>query len=469
MNAMIVKIALSLSILVSICVISPMIGLTVSPIDEREGMMIDYGYYNVDWIQFDLEPGTNGIQALEKACEIRRDAGEASFVAKVNSYGDVTSVNGYPNMVSSSWGMYVLRGMGYHRGWEPVQDPQTFDVGSEKIIAWARVSDAGSMMPAVDFTGHTYYSYAEAGKNVYGEPLRIVTLAPSVTETLVAVGGLDYIVGIDKYSNYPSELEARHRAGSIAHVGGYTDPNYELIVSTSPDLVFLDGSVGEHVLMADKLRKSGINTVVMYEVAEMRDLMKNLWIAASAIGLSQKGNEYNKELTSTVDALCAVTNIQSCKVVMALSTNESPFVAGGNTYADSIMESIGATNVFSNVKNWGKVDREEIYNRQPDAIIVIYGDGRITSDKEYSDVLRGLSKTWKETPAFSTKSIYIFSGKSADLLSRPGARLGAAAELIAKVLNPDAFIAQDYWDRCPKYFADDYQEYLRYQGEAMLV
>ncbi len=465
MNASYVKTTLSVLIVVSICVISPMIGITVSPVDEKEGVMIDYGYYNVDWIPMELEAGTNGVQSLENACDAKRGDSTESYIVSKDVYGAIASVNGYPNLISSSWSMYVLRTVDGTRTWTEISDPYSFDVGNEKIIAWARVSGSESMMPAVDSTGHTYYSYAESGKNLLGEQLRVVTMAPSVTETIVAIGAMDLIVATDKYSNYPAELTKRYNEGKIAYAGGYTDPNYELIVSADPDLVFLDGSVGEHVAMADKLRKSGVNTVVLYEVVDVSDLLKNTWIAASAVGMSEKGNEYNKQLAASIDAICAITNIQTLKTFISLSTSESPYVAGGHTYADSILSAIGATNVFSDVQGWGIVDKEAIYVNQPDAVIVIYSGTPVTSDSEYDDVLRSLNSTWKETPAFESKSIYIFSGESANLLSRPGARLAAAAELIAKVLNPDAFIEHDYWDRCPKYFGDDYQKYLRHQGE----
>lgn len=75
-----------------------------------------------------------------------------------------------------------------------------------------------------------------------------------------------------------------------------------------------------------------------------------------------------------------------------------------------------------------------------------------------------MNRVWKDTPAFQDKRIFVFSGASADLISRPGARFGAAVELIAKVLDPDSFVKADYWDRSPKYFADDYSDYLKYQG-----
>lgn len=463
MEALKTKIVISVILLVSVCLIAPSIGLTVSPIDEKEGVMIDFGYYDVNWVELQLDEGMTGTDVLEMACS------SLGYAVERDVYGDISSVNGEVNLISAVWGMYVLRGSGENSSWTKVDNPATYDVGDEKIVSWARTSSSGTMMPAVDCTGYTYYSYAENGKNLFGNPLRIATLAPSVTETLAAVGATEFIVATDKYSNYPKEVTDRQASGDISFVGGYTDPNYELIISASPDIVFLDGSVGEHLSIADKLRKSGVNTVVLYEVVEVADLLKNVWIAASSVGMSEKGNEYNSQLSESIAAICSVADLNGLKTFISLSTSDSPYVGGGGTYANTILSLIGATNVFSNVDSWGIVDREAIYVKQPDAIIIISERDKIENDREYENMLRSLNNMWKDTPAFNGKKIFIFSGESANLLSRPGARLAAAVELIAKVLDPDSFMEADYWDRCPKYFGDDYEQYLKYQGSELLV
>ncbi|MBQ5482776.1 MAG: hypothetical protein IIT75_00210, partial [Candidatus Methanomethylophilus sp.] len=60
------KVCVSAAIVVAVCVIAPMIGLSASPIDEKEGVMVDFGYYNVKWVEMELGDGVNGVQALEQ-------------------------------------------------------------------------------------------------------------------------------------------------------------------------------------------------------------------------------------------------------------------------------------------------------------------------------------------------------------------------------------------------------------------
>lgn len=450
------KVGISVALVAAILLILPAIGLTAESADDRIGVMIDYGQYEVDWVPLDSFDGLTGIEALDRACE------KAGYNYRLDISGtSVISINEMDNGITSVWGLYVLR----DGSWSKVSDPSEYSVEDESIISWARTSDTSTMMPAVDASGFTYYSYADSGNNRYGSELRLITLAPAVTETVCAVGGEDLIVATDRYSDYPASLNDRN----LPKVGGYTDPNYELIVEQDPDIVFLDGSVGEHVSMADKLRKSGVYCVVLNEVVTVEDLYKNLWICASAIGYPSNGNTYIKSLSLTVDTVCSIANIQSVKGFVALSSSDSPYVAGNGTYADSILEALGVTNIFADLNSWTMVDKEAIYVKQPEVIIIIYEDGEIADQKAYDDLLRSLSNMWKNTPAFKEKKIYVFSGDSAYLLSRPGARLGAVYELLAKAISPQAFIDQDYWDRTYKFFGDDYADYLNYQQDGLMV
>lgn len=460
MNVTNVKIVMSATCVVVVLMIIPSIGLTIDAVDEKQGVMIDFGQYNVDWIPITFNTDETGMSAISRACNIKE------YSIQFNYDGtSVTSINDFDNLITSVWGMYVLR----DGGWKKIDDPSGYNVSGEKIISWARTSDTDSMMPAVDSTGFTYYSYADGGKSSDGSDLRIITLAPSVTETVAAVGGLDMIVATDRYSNYPDSLTKKQGSGEIVFVGGYSDPNYELIVSQNPDIVFLDGSVGEHVSVADKLRKSGVHCVMMYEVVTVNDLFKNLWIAASALGISSSGNTYINNLSSTISSICAIANLQNARGFIALSTNESPYVAGADTYADSILTSLGVKNIFGNQDSWVMVDKEAIFKCQPDIIIIIYEGNEIKTQKEYDNILRSLNSMWKDTPAFKNKCVYIFSGESADLLSRPGARLGAVFELLAKSMDPQSFIDRDYWDRAYKFFGDDYASFLKYQEEGLMT
>lgn len=436
-----------------------LIGFTVDSADAKQGVMIDFAYYEVDWVEMRFPEGMTGEEALETACS------ERGYGIVRNADGSVYSVDGRPQLLNVGWGMYVL---GADGEWVPVDDPGEYDVSGEKIVSWARTGKGSAMMPAVDQTGFTYYSYASVGRNPSGETLKIVTLAPSVTETVCAVGGIDYIVGTDRYSDYPNALTAGQRSGAISIVGGYTDPNFEKIVAENPDIVFLDGGTGEHVTMADKFRKSGINCVVLYNAVTTDDLLKNLWICASALGFPERGNDYISDVSEAVNNICRIADLQDKKVFVALGVSDSPYTAGSGTYVTNMLESLGARNVFAqDSSSWFMVSKEIVYERQPDIIIVIYDTEEVTSQREYRALLSHFNDMWKRTPAYANGEVYVFSGDAASLLSRAGARLPESLELLAKIMDPDSFIGADPTDVVGlKYYNDSYNDpdngYLRY-------
>ena len=435
------------------------IGFTADSVDARQGVMIDFGYYEVDWVEMEFSPGMTGDEALASACT------ERSYPIVKNDDGSVYSVNNKPRLEKVEWGMYILDSEGR---WAPVTDPSGYDVSNEKIISWARTGAGSAMMPAVDQTGFTYYSYAKLGKNPMGEDLKIVTLAPSVTETVCAVGGLDYIVGTDRYSDYPNGLVSAQKSGKVSIVGGYTDPNFEKVVAENPDIVFLDGGTGEHVTMADKFRKSGINCVVLYNAVTTDDLLKNLWICASALGFPERGNDYISDVSEAINNICRIADLQDKKVFVALGVSDSPYTAGSGTYVTNMLESLGARNIFANDSNsWFMASKETVYERQPDIIIIIHDAEQITSQREYRTLLSHFNDLWKRTPAYANGEVYIFSGDAASLLSRAGARLPESLELLAKIMDPESFINEDPTDVVGvKYYNDSYNDpdngYLRY-------
>ena len=293
-------------------------------------------------------------------------------------------------------------------------------------------------------------------------------MAPSVTETVCAIGGLDYIVGTDRYSDYPNGLVSAQNSGRISIVGGYTDPNFEKVVAENPDIVFLDGGTGEHVTMADKFRKSGINCVVLYNAVTTDDLLKNLWICASALGFPERGNDYITVVSEAINNICRIADLQDKKVFVALGVSDSPYTAGSGTYVTNMLESLGARNIFANDSNsWFMASKETVYERQPDIIIIIHDAEQITSQREYRTLLSHFNDLWKRTPAYANGEVYVFSGDAASLLSRAGARLPESLELLAKIMDPESFINEDPTDVVGvKYYNDSYNDpdngYLRY-------
>ena len=137
-----------------------------------------------------------------------------------------------------------------------------------------------------------------------------------------------------------------------------------------------------------------------------------------------------------------------------------------NTY--DIIYSAGGRNIFDGQgSGWFMVSKEQIYAKQPQVIVIISAVP-VETEEVYDAIVDSLDPVWKATPAYADGEVYVFSGNAGDILSRPGPRLAEATELLAKILNPEAFLDRDPLDAIPKYFADDYGFYLRYQVDYTL-
>ncbi|MCQ2070955.1 MAG: ABC transporter substrate-binding protein [archaeon] len=455
MNVTNVKLACCAGFLVAVLVIISVTGFTTVSTEGKGGVMIDYGYYNVDWTENGFSEDMDAVEALESVCKAK------GYELEFDEDGNVCSVNGYPNLQRGmEWGFYVLE----EGKWAKVSHPSGYGLDGQKIVCWARAVSAEDVMPATDTTGYIYYDYAKNGK-VQGEDVRLVSLGTSVTETLVAAGGAPYLVGVTNDSAYAFDLvKAEDRAERI---GSSTIPNYEKIVSVSPDVVFLDGSMDVHTDIADKLRKSGIHCVLLYGSDDIGNIFRNIWICSSAIGFSEKGNEYMGAMNVSVSS---VGNIFSGggRVFIAYSTDTSAYTAGSGTYLDSMLKTIGLTNVFTSPGTY-KVSPEEVFAQQPDIIVVMAPDVNVDSQRGYRSVMASVPELWKDTPAYRNGSVYVFSGKSADLLEVAGPRVTSAIELVSKVIDPESFRKFFPSDKVYNYFGDSYRDYLIYQHGGLMT
>ena len=173
-------------------------------------------------------------------------------------------------------------------------------------------------------------------------------------------------------------------------------------------------------------------------------------------------------MNEAINNICRIADLSGKKVFVSLGASDSPYTAGGNTYVTNMIESLGAGNIFAaDSDSWFMVDKEAVYDKQPEIIIIIYDIKEITSQREYRALLTNLNDMWKETPAYQNGEVYVFSGDAASLLSRPGARLPESLELLAKIMDPESFEAADPTDVVGvKYYNNSYNDgdngYLTY-------
>lgn len=437
-----VKITLSILLVVS--------GISIGAIltqgyetQARSVMTIDFGNYDIQSADISSD---NAAEALVSVCA------EKGYTITYNSDDSVASINGQPTSGDSrTWGLYVMG----ETAFVPYEgNPSELKISSGSVISWGLCEKGHAPTTVVDATGSPYTGF--------GIAKRIVSLAPSITETICALGGEDRIVGTDMYSNYPASVQAKREAGVIAETGSFTGPNYETIIQLEPDLVFGIASQYSHKVMVERLRAIGINAVLVTDGESLPDVYDNTYMTGAAMGIPDIGASIANKLKSQVEQ--TFSYISSTKgwpyTMVALSNDESPWVAGADTYINDVLAKSGSNNVFSGINGWKQVNTEMIAKENPTVIIII---SQYPATQEYYDLLvNNLAPTWKSTDAYKNGDVFTISGSAADMLQRPATRLGQLSEILGRLLHSDAF-PDDI--TLPKFIGDEYTNYLTYSKE----
>ena len=316
------------------------------------------------------------------------------------------------------------------------------------VVAWAYREEGSVPTVAVDATGVCFFGYER--------PMRLVSLSPVSTETLCAVGASDIIVGVDYYSNYPNKIAEEKANGMISVVGTYTDPSFEIIMKQSPDMIISDGSQYNQIQIADTVRSNGMNAVVIYEGDDIKTIYNNTYLVGKATNYDIASDVIIESDTQAMkDRAAKIGPVMEQKSVMvALSTDISPYVAGDKTYVSNIMVDIEAENAFSSFTGWCHINTGYIASNNPDVIIIVT-DSYNATQSEWDIMYNNLGDTWKSTTAYANKDIYLLCGKTTDLASRSAPRFVQLAELMAYMIYPE-LTGTDV----PKYIGDEYKDYL---------
>jgi len=258
---------------------------------------------------------------------------------------------------------------------------------------------------------------------------RIVSLAPSNTEILFALGLGDKVVGVTSYCNYPSDTIKK------AKIGGYSTVDIEKVVSLKPDLVLAAYGNGEET--SERLKKLGLNVVVVSSKPEksIEDTLDEIRYVGKITGRDKDAESLCEEMKKRIKEITDKTeNVDKVRVAH-ICWHEPLYVAGSETLQSDLIEKAGGENVFSDVEGWHTVGIEELIVKNPDVIIVSSGTG-MGGEKNvtYDYILK--EKRLKDINAVRNDRVYLID---ADTVSRSGPRIVDALEEVARVLHPELF------------------------------
>jgi iron complex transport system substrate-binding protein len=247
---------------------------------------------------------------------------------------------------------------------------------------------------------------------------RIVSLAPSITESLFAIGAGPALVGVTEYCNSPPA------AAHITRVGGMTSPNLETILALRPDLVLMSM---EGNLQEDFSRFTRLNIpVVVTNPRSFEGIFRSLQL----LGELTRRETAARALVDSLQRRLASVRLPATREpvgTLLFVSLQPPVVAGGKTFLHEILSAAGARNLGASAPGtYPALSREAILAADPDVIFV-------TSDllPEGGDVTE-LFPEWGSLRAVRQRRVYPIDP---DMVSRPGPRAVDAVELISSLLH----------------------------------
>jgi len=253
----------------------------------------------------------------------------------------------------------------------------------------------------------------------------VVSLAPSNTEILFAVGAGSQVVGRDMFSDYPAE------AASVQDVGGSMgEYNLEAIVALQPDLV-LAGGINPPELVA-ALEELGLTVYFLPNPLTLEEMYANLETVGALTGHAAEAADLIESLAARVAAVDeAVATAEARPTVfyeLDATDPASPYTAGAGTFVDQLIARAGGMNVAGEIETpWAQVDIETLLTYDPDLIIL--GDSAWGQSAETVAARPG----WQELAAVQSGAIHPFDDNT---VSRPGPRLVDGLEALARLLHP---------------------------------
>ncbi|CAM3954394.1 ABC transporter substrate-binding protein [Alkalicoccus chagannorensis] len=261
------------------------------------------------------------------------------------------------------------------------------------------------------------------------EPESIVTLQPSDTEILFALGAGDRLVGVDEFSDYPEE------AMDIETVGAQ-DMDVERILQLEPDMALVSQYHHDsHSDVLDQYRDAGIDVVVIQNAESFDGVYDTIDMLGSVTGSEEEAGDIIQDMQETMEELAAqaedIPEEDRRRVWVEVGPSPEIFTTGQGTFMHEIIETIGAENAAEDMEGWVEMTEEEIVSLQPDTIITTYGDFVEDPVEEVTS-----RDGWDDVPAVADEEIHDVDSNK---VTRSGPRLAEGAEIIAEAVYPDVF------------------------------
>ena len=253
---------------------------------------------------------------------------------------------------------------------------------------------------------------------IESEPNRVISVAPSITETIFALGIGDKLVGRTDYCKYPEEVK------NIESIGSLQQPNIEKIIDLKPDLVIASTHFKEDVLK--KLEEVDIKIIVFYGEESFDGVYEVIEKIGRVFNKEDKAEDTISDIKNRVENVVnRVKSLEKKEVYYVVGFGEyGDFTAGGDTFIGSMIEMAGGKNAADDVKGW-KYSLERLIEKDPDILICSMEEG--TKEKLME------TNGYKDLTAVKEGKVYEINK---DLLELQGPRLVDGLETLAEIIHP---------------------------------
>jgi iron complex transport system substrate-binding protein len=255
-----------------------------------------------------------------------------------------------------------------------------------------------------------------------GPPRRVVSLAPSSTEIVYALGAGDRLVGVCGQCDHPPEVVR------VPRVGGYLVPSVEATIAARPDVVLAVPSPGNRDAVL-AIERGGVHVLIVRD-RTLADLWEGMRAIAAALGVPDAGERLVADVSGRLDAIRArMRPLPRRRVLMVVG--HRPLVAvGEGTLQDELIALAGGENVAAGAGVWPQISLEVVVARAPEVIV----DAAMGTEGGAADLFAGLVTV----PAVRAGRVVALAD---DRLFRAGPRLPEAAAALAAAIHPESAAA----------------------------
>jgi iron complex transport system substrate-binding protein len=250
---------------------------------------------------------------------------------------------------------------------------------------------------------------------------RVISLVPSATETIIALGATDRIIGRTRYDIAPE-------VSAVRSVGGTIDPSIEVVVALRPDLV-IGWDTDKRREVRTRLATLGI-PVFSLRTQDTSDVFHGITNLGRLLGRDSAAATLAASIRGQLDSVRREVAGRPARSVLFVVYPTPPMTAGPNTFIDQLIGLAGGRSVFGDATQlWPTVSMEEIVRRKPELLIV--PEGEIKDDS----LARFRSRPgWRNLAAIRAGRVVTVP---ADLVQRPGANIGNAARAFQAAIHPE--------------------------------